>query len=280
MIKKISLFVCFYVLIHASDYYPLAVGNYWVYEHNTVVSDSITVSTYDSSVIISETSFQDMQLFTGKSFTGISLENLTDSVQFFIASKDNRIYRILDTTFFDSVRYESKHSYTDGEQWNTGAGELVVEFLDGPVTVNAGTFDACFHVFYEFCLAETYFERKYAPDVGMIYAKRNWGDYTITLLRYNVSSTSISETFSLLKHSGKPSLYPLTFNSHIIFSVPSKYRLTSMKIFDFDGRRINSFSGITDNRACWNIKSVPSGTYIVQASGSGAIINQMITVRK
>lgn len=266
--------------VYARDYYPLAVGNYWVHVHNTSVSYSNPLVTYDSTVIVDEASFQGMQLFTCKSHIGSSPDSLTNIAQFFIASKDNRVYHILDTTDFDTTFYEAKHVYTDGEQWNNGAGNLVVEFLDEPVTVDAGTFDSCFHVYYEFCLAETYFDRKYAPDVGMIYAKRNFGNYTITLLRYKISSTSISESFALTKQSEKICLYPQTVNSHIIIRIPTEHSISSIDIYDINGKCIDSFTYVTNNIIYWNTKRVSSAVYIIHAYNTETSINQLITVRK
>lgn len=126
----------------APDYYPMAIGNYWVYNYYEVDSngDEILILENDTVIVVGDTLIKGMQFFK-------------ISERLYATSKEKRIvYRTLQESQISDENNEPLLSYND---FNTKLAEeikyqdeellyekyLVIEPFEGTVQLPSGNFD-------------------------------------------------------------------------------------------------------------------------------------------
>jgi len=155
----------------AQDYYPLQLGNSWIY--NNIDSDGFI----DDQISVSIISIDTVQSPTGliiHSFEDYDGFDFDTSYFYSILSSPNEIYAVED---YDSVlelecEVQFNHTYIEGAELICPENEDIISTFHGDyTTINGVTFNNCWAIFekIEFEDNERYYF--FAPNIGMIALK-------------------------------------------------------------------------------------------------------------
>lgn len=235
-------FLCSY-LLKAQDYYPMSVGNTWVY--NRLNENGVFYCT-DSVVIKDNYSVDGKSIFLFVEH--IVRSNSTDIMNMEMyndISNNNDIYNI-----YEGIGYKVfQHQYTNNDSWISGGYNYTVSYL-GTVSVPAGTFNSCY------CLKMGSLDGwVVAPNVGLIKTFVENRDENV-LRRYSLNSGTnlIGEEYI-----GKATIYP---NPVIdCFTIPNISDLSRVQIYDLTGRAVLNLSYRNYTNDKIDVSDLTSGLY-------------------
>jgi hypothetical protein len=154
-------------------YFPLSVGNKWVWQETC--STSTSCSTYTDSFYIAEKySWNGKNVYRAE---GRIMGLVGDRAVYY--GKDLRVYSNppeQDSTSYSVILQEPIEK---GHTWKDGFCDYEIISIDATKTVSAGTFKKCIRVSFQ---TDGYFFC--AQNVGLIYSRRHW--FFSTLYKYNL----------------------------------------------------------------------------------------------
>lgn len=218
------MFFLFAYQLNAQDYFPMSVGNTWVYNKlneygafyctdSLVIKDKYTVDGKSIFLFVEH-------IVTSNSIDAMNMEMYND------ISNNNDIYNI-----YEGKGYKFfQHQYTVNDSWISGGYNFTVSYL-GTVSVPAGTFNSCY------CLKMGSFDGwVFAPNVGFIKTFAEEGDLNV-LRRYSLNSGTnlIGEEYI-----GKATIYPNPVIDR--FTIPNISDLSRVLIYDLTGRVVLNLS--------------------------------------
>ena len=195
MRSKIYLFIlleCFYPgEIKSQDFFPLAPGNFWIYD----ILDEEGLSTGQFGYLINDTFTYDGLLLYDVSFlipdsTGVISDTLLGPLWFDHPSNPAEIHWYIDQ---DSSQIFAFHTYSVGTIVQTLLGGGVV-MAAGEVSVPAGDFNDCIQV-----MDATGSGIVFAPDVGMVKVISDGVDVNV-LVAYNATQPCALSATAIISH--------------------------------------------------------------------------------
>lgn len=186
-----------------STYLPLAIGNYWVYEHYRV--DSLGVETLlpdiDSVYVSRDTLIRNNQYFIleGRTIPYTRVQILRDSLQYLVNEKGDILFSEKN---FDDILSTSLEITNDNDTILKSYSKM--HLTNDPVVLSAGTFNDVLNFqadiyldFYSVQTGQTKLNNYYAPNVGRIQYSYLWAHsflndgvrFELRLLRYNIENS-------------------------------------------------------------------------------------------
>ncbi len=276
----------------ASDYFPLQVGNTWIfdlYEFPDIFVLRDTISIIDSMVLDDKTYFLFDKYFT--------IEGLEDSV--YLRSENDKVFR------YQNGREELWFDFSanEGDDWSikmrTAWEDTLVQVsvsLDKKQytrTINNRILTNLFYFFFDYAV-DWGWSYTLAPELGCVGCGRaaiapRWFTFssgTINGIHYPDLTTSVESYIRSAKEKVSLSVYPNPFNSatRIIIN-PSETPNIGMQIiyiYDITGRIVKTFSLSPETRQLiWNGENtqgtiVPSGVYFVVFTSDNFQISEKI----
>jgi hypothetical protein len=230
---SIALFV---YTLPAQDYFPIEVGNFWIYN---MIDDSGNYIADDTLVIKDNYTLNGKNIFT-------LVENDYSPDELYSGGKDNN-----DIFLNDGGNWEKifQHKYTEGDQWYSIGDTLRVEFY-GSVTVPAGHFPSCFYLKIDNTSGYIL-----APNVGIVKAIGDGFDYMVLKKFYVSTFTGISDELN-----NKIEVFPNPSSNYI--SIPVIDNSVQLEICDLSGKPILQKDMSSNKTDQIIISDLPSGVYI------------------
>ncbi len=270
------------------SYFPLNVGNQWIYEHS---DHSMT-----DTVVVADTQRVDNKLY-------YAVKENYDRYLWF--RKDNEKYYIVDTLAFklDPSNIKEYLLYDFGAQtgqsWNTPLTSILLDCeYSGTVFLNSkkdtavtpyGTFDSCYAFLREVqCVDAGRVKEWFAQGIGRVaYHDESISgirDYLLKWVNIVMGTNTGDDSFPIREFSLSQN-YPNPFNpfTTIEFSVP-KEGIVSIKIYNSLGEEIftvfDGYKNAGKYRINFNSSAFSSGVYLYKLQAGGVLLTKKMIVLK